>query len=165
MKGTILLSLISVFSINATEISQKSSISFDPDSEGNVYVNTQILKDREDEAKENAELRKKEQKTKKDQDNDSKYKEMRDNMDKFSSELDTQFLDKALKLKEKLDDNGYDAHPLDIAISTDKLYQKGFTIPGVAKNEYSAKQFEILEIAESNLNNNLENKNLVKKFI
>ena len=51
---------------------------------------------------------------------------MTDDMDKFSSEFDTKFLDKALKLKEKLQDNGYEAHSLDIAVSTDKIYEKGF---------------------------------------
>ena len=86
-------------------------------------------------------------------------------MEKFSSEFDTQNLDKALKLKEKLQDNGYDAHSLDIGVTTDKIYEKGFQFATVAHNEYSTKQFEILEIAEKNLNNNLENPKLTKKFI
>tara|TARA_B110000285_G_scaffold220779_1_gene272930 strand:+ start:84 stop:266 length:183 start_codon:yes stop_codon:yes gene_type:complete len=60
MKGTVLLSLISVISINAIEIHQRGSLSYDPDTEGNVYVNTDMLKDRQDEATEKAELRKKE---------------------------------------------------------------------------------------------------------
>ena len=62
---------------------------------------------------------------------------MIENIDKFSSELDTKFLEKALKLKEKLQDNGYETHSLDIAVSTDKIYQKGFSIAEVAHNEFS----------------------------
>ena len=57
MKGTLLLSLISISSLSAIEISQKNTLSFDPDSEGNVYVNDQILADREEEAKEKAKER------------------------------------------------------------------------------------------------------------
>ena len=47
------LSLISVLSVNTLQINQKNLVSFDPDSEGNVYVNTQILKDREEDNKQN----------------------------------------------------------------------------------------------------------------
>ena len=35
----------------------------------------------------------------------------------------------------------------------------------MAHNEYSTKQLDILEIAEKNLNNNLDNEKLTKKFI
>ena len=58
-------------------------------------------------------------------------------MSKFSGELDSKFLEKALRLKDKLSDNGYDGHSLEIGVSTDKIFEKGFSIAEVAHNEFS----------------------------
>ena len=90
---------------------------------------------------------------------------MEDDVDKFSRDLEPKLLEKALKLKEKLDDQEYDNNPTDINVHTDKIFQKGFSFSEVARNDFSKEQFDMLEIAENDLNHNLDNKNLTKKFI
>ena len=52
---------------------------------------------------------------------------MIEDTDKFSRDLDIKDLQKALKLKEKLEENGYDKNPTDVVVvHTDKIFQKGF---------------------------------------
>lgn len=50
-------------------------------------------------------------------------------------------------------------------VNTNELYQKQFKFPGIAKNEFSQDKFDELEIAEKNLNNNIDNDKLLTKFI
>lgn len=50
-------------------------------------------------------------------------------------------------------------------IATVQLYKKQFQFPEVAKNDFSTELFEELEIAEKNLNSNLDNVDLYNTFV
>ena len=55
------------------------------------------------------------------------------------------------------------AEPL--KIKTSSLFKNGFRMGNIATNEYSQTQLGQLEIAEQNLSKNMDNSNLMKKFL
>ena len=82
-------------------------------------------------------------------------------VDKFSHDLDQSDLKLALNLKEKLRDASYDETKLkDIKVHASNYFETGFKFAGVADNEYSQDQMTLLEAAEKNLNDNIDNDKL-----
>ena len=49
-------------------------------------------------------------------------------------------------------------------ISTGELYLQAFKFPDVARHEYAQQQLDEVEIAEKNLNNNIDNDDLLTSF-
>lgn len=71
-----------------------------------------------------------------------------------------------MKLKQELLDMNQPKDGLDkTKIATNLLYKKQFQFPEVAKNDFSTELFENLEIAEKNLNSNLDNVDLFNNFV
>jgi len=72
-----------------------------------------------------------------------------------------------MKFKNDLIDNeGQTKETLDkIKINTNSLFKKSFEFPEVAKNDFASDLFEELEIAEKNVNANLDNVDLYNNFI
>jgi len=58
---------------------------------------------------------------------------------------------------------GAEFEPLEIR--TKELYQKGFKFESIAQNETVQSAMEELDIAQTNLNNNIKNPDLMIKFI
>jgi len=52
-----------------------------------------------------------------------------------------------------------------IKINAVDAFKKGFAFPEVSKNEFSSEVLDELEIAEKNLNSNLENVDLFNNFV
>ena len=91
---------------------------------------------------------------------------MKDAFLKFSKSLKDEDFDKAVKIKSDLIETDNQSHDeLDkIKITTNEIYKKGFEFPEVAKNDFATDLFDELEIAEKNLNSNLENVDLFNAF-
>lgn len=71
-----------------------------------------------------------------------------------------------MKIKQELLDLNQPKDVLDkTKIATVQLYKKQFQFPEVAKNDFSTELFEELEIAEKNLNSNLDNVDLYNNFV
>ena len=88
-------------------------------------------------------------------------------MEKFSKSVKKEDFEEGMKLKQDLIDNeNVDQEELDkVRVTTTKIYKKNFALPEVAHNDYASEQLEELEIAEKNLNANMDNADLLKKFI
>ena len=87
-------------------------------------------------------------------------------VDKFSHDLDQSDLKQALSLKEKLSDASYDQYKLkDLKVHSSTYFEKAFKFPTVAGNEYSQDQLNLLEAAEKNLNDNIDNDKLQTAFV
>ena len=86
---------------------------------------------------------------------------------KFSKTLKEDDFDSAMKIKNDLIDNDNQSkESLDkIKINTNSLFKKAFEFPEVAKNDFASDLCEELEIAEKNLNANLDNVDLYNNFI
>ena len=52
-----------------------------------------------------------------------------------------------------------------VKINTNAEMKKGFSFPEVAKNDFASNLFEEFEIAEKNLNSNLDNVDLFNTFV
>ena len=84
----------------------------------------------------------------------------------FSKNLKEADFDKALKLKNELLEMNESQTSLDkIKINSVELFQKQFQFPEVAKNDFSTQLLDELEIAEKNLNSNLDNVDLYNNFV
>lgn len=84
----------------------------------------------------------------------------------FSKTLKESEFDKAMKLREQLADMNESTTTLDkIKINTVDFFKKGFQFPEVAKNDFSTEVLDELEIAEKNLNSNLDNVDLFNTFV
>jgi hypothetical protein len=95
-----------------------------------------------------------------------KKKEYSDAFASFSKSLKEEDFDKGMKLKQELIDLSQPKDGLDkTKIATNTLYKKQFQFPEVAKNDFSTELFEALEIAEKNLNSNLDNVDLFNNFV
>lgn len=95
-----------------------------------------------------------------------KKKEYSDAFASFSKSLKEDDFDKGMKLKQELLDLSQPKDGLDkTKIATNTLYKKQFQFPEVAKNDFSTELFEALEIAEKNLNSNLDNVDLFNNFV
>jgi hypothetical protein len=71
-----------------------------------------------------------------------------------------------MKLKGTLVDLNENKAALDkIKVNTVDTYKKAFAFPEVAKNDFSNEIFDELEIAEKNLNSNLDNVDLFNNFV
>ena len=88
-------------------------------------------------------------------------------MEKFSKSIKKEDFEEAMKLKQDLVENeNVPQEELDkVKVTTNKIYKKNFALPEVAHNDYASEQLEELEIAEKNLNANMDNADLLKKFI
>lgn len=96
----------------------------------------------------------------------NKKKAMTENLAQFSKTFDEGAFDKAMKLKAELVDEGESQIQLDkIKISTHDIYKTQFAFPEVAKNDFSTEVLEELEIAEKNLNSNMDNVDLFNTFV
>ena len=72
----------------------------------------------------------------------------------------------ALSLKEKLSDADFDSKKLkDLKVHSSTYFEKSFKFPSVAANEYSQDQLNLLEAAEKNLNDNIDNDKLQQSFL
>ena len=95
-----------------------------------------------------------------------KKKEYQDAFAAFSKTLKEDDFDRGMKLKQELLDLNQPKDALDkTKIATNNLYKKQFQFPEVAKNDFSTELFENLEIAEKNLNSNLDNVDLFNNFV
>jgi hypothetical protein len=84
----------------------------------------------------------------------------------FSKTLKESEFDKAMKLREQLQENNESLASLEkIKIDSVDFFKKGFQFPEVAKNDFSTEVLDELEIAEKNLNSNLDNVDLYNTFI
>jgi hypothetical protein len=71
-----------------------------------------------------------------------------------------------MKIKQELIENGDNESELNkIKISTHDIFKKQFEFPEVAKNDFSTEVLDELEIAEKNLNSNMDNVDLFNTFV
>lgn len=86
--------------------------------------------------------------------------------DNFSKNLKESEFDKAMKTKEQVLELGESQQSLDkIKVNAVDSYKKGFAFPEVSKNDFSSEVLDELEIAEKNLNSNLDNVDLFNNFV
>jgi len=86
--------------------------------------------------------------------------------DNFSKNFKEGEFDKAMKLREQLADMNESQSSIDkVRINTVEAFKKGFSFAEVAKNDFSMEAMEELEIAEKNLNSNLDNVDLFNSFV
>lgn len=92
---------------------------------------------------------------------------MKDAFLKFSKSLTEADFDAAVALKKDLLENDHvPQEQLDkVKITTNAELKKGFSFPEVSKNDFAANLFEEFEIAEKNLNSNLDNVDLFNTFV
>jgi len=84
----------------------------------------------------------------------------------FSKGLKETDFDAAMKTRQELLDMNESATSLDkIKINSVEIYKKSFEFPEVAKNDFSSEVLDELEIAEKNLNSNLDNVDLFNDFV
>ena len=92
--------------------------------------------------------------------------DMQKAFDNFSKNLKESEFDKAMKLKEQLQDQNESNVVLDkIRINAVDNFKKGFAFVEVSKNDFSSEVLDELEIAEKNLNSNLDNVDLFNNFV
>ena len=80
---------------------------------------------------------------------------MQKELDQFSVTLNKKHFENAVQLRSDAKDAGIE--DLAIKVHTKDIYQKSFTFPQIAHNDYAVEQFEALNIAEQNLNNDPSN--------
>ena len=85
----------------------------------------------------------------------------------FSHSLKEEDFDSAQKIRTDLLENDNQSHEVldKIKINTNSLFKNNFQFPEVAKNDFAAELFDGLEIAEKNLNSNLDNVDLYNTFV
>lgn len=85
----------------------------------------------------------------------------------FSKSLEEKHFESAQKLKEKVENSNIipkeQINSLS-KVSTGELYLQAFKFPDVARHEYAQQQLDEVEIAEKNLNNNIDNDDLLTSF-
>lgn len=92
--------------------------------------------------------------------------DMKKAFDNFSMNLKESEFDKAMKVKEQLLELNESATQLDkTKINAVDLFKKGFAFEEVSKNDFSSEVLDELEIAEKNLNSNLDNVDLFNNFV
>lgn len=97
---------------------------------------------------------------------DKLKKEFANAFDNFSKNLKESEFDRGMKLREQLLDMNESAASLDkTKINAVEAFKKGFAFPEVAKNDFSSEVLDELEIAEKNLNSNLDNVDLYNNFV
>lgn len=92
---------------------------------------------------------------------------LKESFDKFSKTLTEEDFDGSVKIRNELiETDGQSADDLNkYKISTVEVFKKQFSFPEVAKNDFSSSLLEELEIAQKNLNSNLENVDLFNSFV
>ena len=71
-----------------------------------------------------------------------------------------------MKMREELAEMNEPQNAIDkVKINSCELYKKQFAFPEVAKNDFSSEVLDELEIAEKNLNSNLDNVDLFNAFV
>ena len=92
---------------------------------------------------------------------------LKDSFEKFSKTLTEEDFDGSVKIRNELIENdGQSADDLNkYKISTVEVFKKQFSFPEVAKNDFSSSLLDELEIAQKNLNSNLENVDLFNSFV
>ena len=60
---------------------------------------------------------------------------------------------------------GAEANDLNLKVNTNELYVKQFQFPDVAKFDYSVEQLNLLEAAQKNFNDNIDNERLLDTLI
>lgn len=94
------------------------------------------------------------------------YSDYMQEFEKFSWNRDKKDLHKALELKKDLEKENFDSAVLNKAtIFTSKLFSQGFQMNNLLQSEAAQDAINQLEIDEKNLNNNLNNKNLIRSFL
>ncbi len=85
---------------------------------------------------------------------------------KFSKSVKEADFDAAMKIHEDLLENDHvSKEVLDkIKINSVKVFKDNFAFPEIAKNDFASDLFDELEIAEKNLNSNLDNVDLYNAF-
>ena len=83
--------------------------------------------------------------------------------DMFQRGLDRENFDKAQAIYQKLAQEHH--APKQLKIDTRKIYENQFFFPEVAKNDIAVGALDKLEMAQMNLNNNMENPELFKNFV
>lgn len=94
---------------------------------------------------------------------DNTETEMKETWNLFCKTLNTEYWDSAQKTWSELAENGRSLPML--KINTKDFFAKGFKFANTAKNDYASSELERLEADQTNLNNNLDNKNLLKDFL
>lgn len=84
----------------------------------------------------------------------------------FSKTFKESDFDKGMKLHQELLDLNESAISIDkVKINSVDVFKKQFQFPEVSKNDFSTEALEELEIAEKNLNSNLDNVDLFNSFV
>ena len=91
------------------------------------------------------------------------YEDMLIELMSFSKNITPESLDKALKLKEKLEASGHP--PAHFRVSTYSLWQKAFKHEAVKNYKFSKESMEDLLVAEKNLNRNIDSKSQQQIFL
>ena len=117
-----------------------------------------VQKERDDAQKKLAQLKSQEKR-----DLDNKISEMNHQWSMFCLTLDADKWTKAQEMWVALEKDGH-AQPL-LKANTKQLYAKGFKFEDTARNDYAVDQLNTLDIAQTNLNANADNRRLLGQFI
>ena len=88
---------------------------------------------------------------------------MNDELDSFSVNLNQKHFKEALAQREAIKTAGFEDAPF--KVHTTSVYKKSFTFPQIANNDYAIEQFEALNVAESNLNNDPNSESQMDAFL
>lgn len=88
---------------------------------------------------------------------------MNDELESFSVNLNQKHFKEALAQREQIKAAGFE-DPL-FKVHATQVYKKSFTFPQIANNDYAIEQFEALNVAESNLNNDPNSENSMEIFL
>lgn len=90
---------------------------------------------------------------------------MKKTWNEFCVTLDKQKYMDAFMMKGDLLNQGADPNDLNLKVNTEDVYVKQFQFPDVAKFDYSVEQLNLLEAAQKNLNDNIDNERLLDTLI
>lgn len=97
---------------------------------------------------------------------DNMKKELHNSFESFSKDLKESDFDRAMRIREQLSEMTESSGQVEkVKINAVDFFKKGFAFPEVAKNDFSGEVLDELEIAEKNLNSNLENVDLFNNFV
>ena len=88
---------------------------------------------------------------------------MNTELESFSVNLNQKHFKEALAQRESIKSAGFDDPAF--KVHTTQVYKKSFTFPQIANNDYAIEQFEALNVAESNLNNDPNSESQMEAFL
>jgi hypothetical protein len=88
---------------------------------------------------------------------------MDDELDSFSVNLNQKHFKAALEMRDQIKSSGFEDPQFKVHAT--QVYKKSFTFPQIANNDYAIEQFEALNVAESNLNNDPSSESQMEAFV